>query len=79
VPISPGTQKEVEATIRTAPVELLTQAKIFDDTGPAMAAVLARSVTARTPTYLSEDIESSRYGGKHSDSVVWCAANEYTS
>jgi hypothetical protein len=64
VPISPATQEDIEATIRTAPVELLTQAEIFDDTGPAMAGVLARSKKARMPTGLSEDIESSSYDGK---------------
>jgi hypothetical protein len=59
MPVSPGTQRKVEATIRTAPVELLTQAEIFVDTGAAMAAVPTRSETARTPKYLSEDIETS--------------------
>jgi hypothetical protein len=43
-------------------VEVLTQAEIFDDIGAAMAAELARSVTVRTPKYLSEDIETSRDG-----------------
>jgi hypothetical protein len=59
MPISPETQSEVEVTIRTAPVELLTQARTFDNTGPAMAVVLARSDAAIIPKYLSEDIETS--------------------
>jgi hypothetical protein len=59
MPTSPATQREVKATIRTAPVELLTQAEIFVDTGAAMAAVLAISDAARIPKYLSEDIETS--------------------
>jgi hypothetical protein len=38
MPTSPATQREVEATMRTAPVVVLTQAETFDDTGAAMAA-----------------------------------------
>lgn len=49
--------------MRTAPVELLTQAEMFVDTGAAMTAVLPRSETARTPTYLREDIQTSGDSG----------------
>jgi hypothetical protein len=45
--------------MRTAPVDELTQAEIIVDTGAAMAAVPARSETARTPRHLRDDIETS--------------------
>jgi hypothetical protein len=43
MPVSPATQRDVEATIRTAPVALLTQAATVVDTGAAIAAVPTRS------------------------------------
>jgi hypothetical protein len=45
--------------MRTAPVELLTQAEIFVDTGAAIAEVPARSAETRTPKCLREDMETS--------------------
>jgi hypothetical protein len=63
MPVSPGTtQKEVDATIRTAPVELLTQAEIFVDAGAARTGATASSEAARTPRHLREDIETSEIG-----------------
>jgi hypothetical protein len=62
VPISPATQSEVEATIRTAPVVELMQAEMLVETGAAMTAALAKSEAARTPTFLSKDIETSGLG-----------------
>jgi hypothetical protein len=67
MPTSPATQRKVVATIRTAPVDELTQAEIFIDTGAAMAAVPTRSEAARTPEYLREDIEPPGTVAKHSD------------
>jgi hypothetical protein len=65
MPVSPATQREVEETMRTAPVELFTQAAMLVDAGTAHAAVAANSVTARRPGLLSEVIDSSRKG-------CWC-------
>jgi hypothetical protein len=62
--VSPATQREVEATMRTVPFQLLTQAAIEVGAGAAMAAVPTRNEAARTPKYLSEDIETSRDSGK---------------
>jgi hypothetical protein len=59
-PISvPAVQSEVEVTMRTAPVEVLTHAATVVDVGAAMAAVPSNSEEARTPRHLREDIESS--------------------
>jgi hypothetical protein len=52
----------VEATIRTAPVELLMQAEIFVDAGAARTGATARSEAARMPRHLREDIETSEIG-----------------
>jgi hypothetical protein len=59
VPISPATQSEVELTMRTAPVVVLTQAEIMVETGAAIAAVLANKLKPNTPRYLAENIETS--------------------
>jgi hypothetical protein len=53
------TQKEVEATMRTAPVELLTQAETFVETGAAMAAAPTRNEDTSTASDLRADIETS--------------------
>jgi hypothetical protein len=49
--------------MRTAPVEVLTQAAIMVDTGAATAAGPATSRKPIAPTYLREDIDSSAEGG----------------
>jgi hypothetical protein len=62
MPVSPATQREVEATMRTAPVVDLTQAETFVDAGAANAAVAARSAETRTPKCLREDMKTSCEG-----------------
>jgi hypothetical protein len=62
MPVSPATQREVEATMRTAPVVELTQAEIFVDTGAAMAAVPTRSEEMSNARRLREDKEASNSG-----------------
>jgi hypothetical protein len=59
MPDSPATQREVEATMRTAPVVELTQAETFVDTGAAMAAVPTRNEDTSTTSDLRADIETS--------------------
>jgi hypothetical protein len=59
MPVSPAIQRLVEVTMRTAPVDVLTHAEIFVETGPAMAAVPARNTETRTPKCLREEIETS--------------------
>jgi hypothetical protein len=60
MPVSPATQREVEATIRTAPVVELTQAETFVDTGAASAADPTRNEDMNTASDLRADIEASR-------------------
>jgi hypothetical protein len=59
MPISPATQREVEATMRTAPVVELTQAETFEDTGAATAGAAANSKQEITPRGLREYMDSS--------------------
>jgi hypothetical protein len=60
IPVSPATQREVEATMRTAPVVEFTQAETFVDTGAAMATVPTRNEDTSTTSDLRADIETSR-------------------
>jgi hypothetical protein len=59
MPISPATQREIEATMRTAPVDELTQAETFEDTGAATAAVAKESKQEKTPRRLRENMDTS--------------------
>jgi hypothetical protein len=49
-------QRDVEMTIRTAPVDELTQAEIIDETGAAIAAVPTKSENTAIANDLREDI-----------------------
>jgi beta-glucosidase len=87
MPVSPAIQREIELTMRTAPVELLTQAEIFVDTGAAIAAVPTRNEDTSTASDLQVDIGTSgRFLGKlralmqdepekHIDAKVFFPAN----
>jgi hypothetical protein len=59
MPVSPATHAAVEPTIRTAPVDELTQALTIVDTGAAKAAVPAKSNKTDIPRYFRDDIETS--------------------
>jgi hypothetical protein len=59
MPVSPATQSEVDATMRTAPVVVLTQAETMLDMGAAIAAVPAKSKAADNTRNLREDIGTS--------------------
>jgi hypothetical protein len=59
MPVSPATQSEVDVTMRTAPVVVLTQAETLLDVGAAMAAVPAKSKAADNTRNFREDIGTS--------------------
>jgi hypothetical protein len=59
IPVSPATQREVEATMRTTPVVELTQAETFVETGAAMAADPTRNVDTSIASELRANIETS--------------------
>jgi hypothetical protein len=59
MPVSPATQREVEATMRTAPFVELTQAVIFVEAGAAMAADPTTNEETSTASDLRADIGTS--------------------
>jgi hypothetical protein len=56
IPVSPVTQSETDATIRTAPVVELTQALTFVDAGAAIAAAPTKSENTQIARALRADI-----------------------